>query len=40
MSEEQRARLLATQDFENTEQLNKYCTENYVNVVSTYTVKN
>ena len=40
MSEDQRAKLLATQDFENNEQLNKYCLDNYVHVVSTYIITN
>lgn len=39
MSAKERATLLNTSEFSNKEQLEKYCLENYVDIISTYTIE-
>lgn len=39
MSEDERAKLLANQDFETNEQLEQYCSDNYVHIVAYYKAK-
>lgn len=39
MSQEARAKLLITEEFTNFEQLNKYCLDNYVDIISIYKIE-